>query len=193
MSWVPAFKLGLWNAWILMLFFPFQSLIMKSVDKLVGTGGIYKKMGGEAPQQRGEKNAYLLYLVIILVLMAYSIFLPLRLGTLWFYAGIIIYLAGLVIFLTALVNVSTTPLGQLFTRGMYRFSRHPLYLSSLLILVGVSLASASWVFLLLTGVIIIVQAYQVAMEEKGCLVTYGAEYQKYMDRTSKWIGIPRSK
>ena len=151
MTWAITFELGVLNAWILMLYFPLQTLIMNLVDKLVGTGEIYKKMGGQAPQYRGEKIAYLIYLAVILVLMAYSIFIPLRLGTLWFYAGIIIYLVGLAMFLTALVNVSTTPLGQLFTRGMYRLSRHPLYLSSILILVGVSLASASWVFLFLTG------------------------------------------
>ncbi len=193
MSWAPAFELGLWNAWIMMLYFPFQTLIMKAVDRLVGTGEIYKKMGDEALQQRGEKSAYLIYLLVILVLMVYSIFIPLKLGTMCFHAGILIYLVGLGMFLIALVNVSTTPLGQLFTRGMYRLSRHPLYLSSLVILAGVSLASASWVFLLLTGVIIIVQAYQATMEEKGCLVTYGAEYQEYMNRTPKWMGIPRTK
>jgi protein-S-isoprenylcysteine O-methyltransferase Ste14 len=133
MSWLPAFEIGLWNAWILMLYFPLHPLIMIVVDKAVGTGGIFKKMG-DVPYEKGEKRAYVIYMVVLLVLLAYSVFLPLKLGTLWFYAGLTTYLVGLVIFLTAIVNIATTPLGQPFTNGMYRYSRHPLYFSFFFIL-----------------------------------------------------------
>ena len=193
MSWFPAFEIGLWNAWILMLYLPFHPLIMIVVDKAVGTGEVFKKMGDDVSYQKGEKKAYVIYMAVLLILLAYSIFLPLRLGTVWFYAGLTIYLVGLVMFLRAIVNVATTPLGQPFTQGMYRFSRHPLYFSGLITFVGVSVASASWIFLLLTVVIMIVQAYQVIAEERGCLEIYGIEYQEYMNRTPRWIGIPKSR
>ncbi|OGO61352.1 MAG: hypothetical protein A2032_00260 [Chloroflexi bacterium RBG_19FT_COMBO_49_13] len=193
MSWFPAFEIGLWNAWILMLYLPFHPLIMIVVDKAVGTGEVFKKMGDDVSYQKGEKKAYVIYMAVLLILLAYSIFLPLRLGTVWFYAGLTIYLVGLVMFLRAIVNVATTPLGQPFTQGMYRFSRHPLYFSGLITFVGVSVASASWIFLLLTVVIMIVQAYQVIAEERGCLEIYGVEYQEYMNRTPRWIGIPKSR
>jgi protein-S-isoprenylcysteine O-methyltransferase Ste14 len=192
MSWVPAFELGLWNAWILMLYLPLDSLIMIVVDKAVGTGEIFKKMG-DVSSEKGEKRVNLIYMVLLLVLCAYSIFLPLKLNTVWFYAGLTIYLVGLVMLLTAIVNVAKTPMGQLFSQGMYRYSRHPLYLSFLITFVGVSVASASWVFLLLSVVCMILIAYQVHAEERGCLATYGVEYQGYMNRTPRWIGIPKSR
>jgi len=191
MSWLPAFEIGLWNAWILMLYFPLHPLIMIVVDKAVGTGGIFKKMG-DVPYEKGEKRAYVIYMVVLLVLLAYSVFLPLKLGTLWFYAGLTTYLVGLVIFLTAIVNIATTPLGQPFTNGMYRYSRHPLYFSGSITFVGVGLSSASWVFLLLSVVIIILQSIQVISEERGCLEIYGDEYQEYLNRTPRWIGMPKS-
>jgi protein-S-isoprenylcysteine O-methyltransferase Ste14 len=161
------------------------------VDKAVGTGEIFKKMDG-VPYEKGEKRAFVIYMVGLVVLLAYSIFLPLKLGTVWFYAGLTIYLVGLVMFLTAIVNIATTPLGQPFTQGLYRYSRNPMLFSGLITFVGVSVASASWVFLLLTGVIMIVQSYQVIAEERGCLETYGVEYQEYLNRTPRWIGIPKS-
>jgi protein-S-isoprenylcysteine O-methyltransferase Ste14 len=161
------------------------------VDKAVGTGGIFKKMG-DVPYEKGEKRAYVIYMVVLLVLLAYSVFLPLKLGTLWFYAGLTTYLVGLVIFLTAIVNIATTPLGQPFTNGMYRYSRHPLYFSGSITFVGVGLSSASWVFLLLSVVIIILQSIQVISEERGCLEIYGDEYQEYLNRTPRWIGMPKS-
>ncbi|OGO65092.1 MAG: hypothetical protein A2030_08460 [Chloroflexi bacterium RBG_19FT_COMBO_50_10] len=189
MTWFPAFEIGLWNAWILMLYLPLHTLIMKAVDKAVGTGEIFKKMGDDVSYQKGEKSASTIYMVLLLVLLAYSIFLPLKLGTAWFYAGLTIYLVGLVMFLSAIVNIATTPLGKPFTQGMYRYSRHPLYFSGVITFVGVSIASASWVFLLLTGVIMIVLAYTIIAEERSCLETYGVEYQEYLNKTPRWIGI----
>jgi len=57
----------------------------------------------------------------------------------------------------------------------------------------VSVASASWIFLLLSVVIIVLQTSQAIAEERGCLETYGDEYQEYLNRTPRWIGIPKSR
>jgi protein-S-isoprenylcysteine O-methyltransferase Ste14 len=192
MSWSPAFEIGLWNAWILMLYLPMHPLIMIVVDKAVGTGEILKKMG-DVPYEKGEKRVSVIYMVVLLVLFAYSVFLPLKLGTVWFYAGFTTYLVGLVMFLTAIVNIATTPLGQPFTQGMYHYSRHPMFFSGPITFVGVSVASASWIFLLLSVVIIVLQTSLAIAEERGCLETYGDEYQEYLKRTPRWIGIPKSR
>jgi protein-S-isoprenylcysteine O-methyltransferase Ste14 len=185
MSWLPAFEIGVWNAWILMLYLPLHPLIMIAVDKIVGTGGMLKKMGN-VPYEKGEKRAFAIYMVVLFVLFAYSVFLPLKLGTSWFYIGLTIYLVGLVMFLTAIVNIATTPLGQPFAKGIYRYSRHPMSFSG-------SIISVSWVFLLLSVLIIILQTSLVIAEERGCLETYRDEYQEYLNRTPRWIGIPKSR
>jgi len=190
MLWIPAFKIGLWNAWILMLYYPMHPLILIAVDKAIGTGQIFQKMGNEG-DGGGQKNANRIYYAILVGLLVYSIFLPLRTGTTWLYIGLAIYLIGLVMFLASVARVAITPQGQLFTQGIYRYSRHPLYLSMLLTFAGVGMACASWVYLILTMVLIFLQAYQVEKEEQGCLRTFGDEYQEYMRRTHKWIGIPK--
>jgi protein-S-isoprenylcysteine O-methyltransferase Ste14 len=192
MSWLPTFKIGLWNAWILMLYFPLHPLIMIVVDKAVGTGDIFKKMG-DVPYEKGEKRDYAIFMVVTLILIVYSIFLPLKLGTAWFYAGLTVYLVGLAIFLTAIVNVATTPMGQFLIKGLYHFSRHPMYIAGSIINVGVGVASASWIFLLLSVVIIVLYTTQVVAEERGCLETYGDKYEDYMNRTPRWIRIAKSR
>jgi len=58
-------------------------------------------------------------------------------------------------------------------------------------LIGVGIATASWLFLLLTVVLIILFNNSVAPEERGCLEKYGDIYREYMNRTSRWIGIPK--
>ena len=192
MSWIPALQIGLWNAWILMLYFPLHPLIMIAVDKAIGTGEIFRKMG-DVPYEKREKTAFVISMVFLLLLVVYSVFLPLNLGAMWFYVGLTTYLVGLVMFLAAIVNIATTPLGQPFTKGMYRYSRHPMLFSGFITYLGVSVASASWVFLLLSIVTQALQASQAIAEERGCLETYGDEYQQYLNRTPRWIGIPKSR
>jgi protein-S-isoprenylcysteine O-methyltransferase Ste14 len=191
MSWIPAFKIGLLNAWILMLYVPLLSPIMKVVDKVTGTSEIYKKMGGDVSYQKGEINSNKIIMVILLGLLLYSVFLPLKMGTVWFYAGLTIYLVSLAILLATMVIAASTPMGRPFTRGIYRYSRHPGYLSLFITCVGVSVTSASWVFLLLSVVSIILQNNSVIAEERACLEIFGGEYQDYSNRTPRWIGIPK--
>ena len=63
MSWLPAFEIGLWNAWILMLYFPLHPLVMIVVDKAVGTGEMLKKMG-DVPYEKGEKRVFAISMVV---------------------------------------------------------------------------------------------------------------------------------
>ena len=79
------------------------------------------------------------------------------------------------------------------TKGVYTISRNPMYFSMFLIFVGISLACASWLFLLLTIIWIIIADIGIVGEERICLETYGDSYREYMDRTPRWIGIPKSK
>jgi protein-S-isoprenylcysteine O-methyltransferase Ste14 len=40
-------------------------------------------------------------------------------------------------------------------------------------------------------VIMVLFNSQAVAEERGCLETYGVEYQDFMNRTPRWIGIPK--
>jgi protein-S-isoprenylcysteine O-methyltransferase Ste14 len=191
MSWLPPLEIGLWNAWLLVIHPLLFPLIMTAVQK-AGIGDVWKKMG-EVPYEKGEQRAFMLSLVVMLLLIAYSIFLPLKLGTTRFYAGFAMYLVGLVLYLAAVATIATTPVGQPWTKGIYRYSRHPMTISSLLAWVGASIASGSWILLLLSVVFTVLQRAEADAEERGCLVTYGDEYREYMNRTPRWIGIPRSR
>ena len=124
----------------------------------------------------------------------YSVFLPLQLGTPWFYVGLPIALVGLVGGIIGLVDWATTPAGEPVAKGIYRYSRHPMYVTGVFIFLGVSILSASWVFLLVTIIfgVGVTRPYFIKIEEAQCLGHYGAAYREYMNRTPRWIGIPRS-
>jgi protein-S-isoprenylcysteine O-methyltransferase Ste14 len=190
MDWIPVIKLGWWNAWILMLIYPLQPYLLILVDKLIGRGDVLKKMGGASPNPQ-ENRLNRIYMVNLLVMAAYSIFLPLKLGTTWVYAGLTIYLIGLAILLAAMVNAAITPHRQLFSGGVYRYSRHPMYLAQLLLYTGTGIACGSWLFLLLTSGLVYLMIKQIEIEERGCIEIFGESYQEYMRVTPKWLGIPK--
>src|SRR4030043_887987 len=148
MSLVPAFEIGVWNAWILTLYIALHPLIMMLIDKLVGTGDIFKKMETPTFSKTESMMNILGNFVVLFGLLIYSIFLPLQLGTAWFYVGLALCVLGVVTWTIAIVNIADIPLGEPWNKGLYRYSRHPMYFAGFLILIGAGIASAAWGFLL---------------------------------------------
>jgi protein-S-isoprenylcysteine O-methyltransferase Ste14 len=190
-SLIPAFELGLWNAWIFMV--PALLVTLLSILLMTKKGA----PGGPARVPCKSKTTLLvasLSKIILFPAVLYSVFLPLKLGSIWFYVGLPITLLGLVGTILVLVDWAKTPAGQPVTRGIYRYSRHPMYVTEVFIFLGVSIMSASWVFLLFTIIsgVGVTRPYFVKIEEAQCLGHYGAAYREYMNRTPRWIGIPKS-
>ena len=121
----------------------------------------------------------------------YSIFLPLDIGTVWFYVGLGAFVVGVMILILATLTVARTATDEPFTRGIYRFSRHPMYFSMIVVYAGVSIAAASWLFLLITATTVFLQQFQMMQEEGYCCEKFGHAYREYLNRTPRWIGIPK--
>ena len=187
MSLIPAFEVGLWNAWILTLYLPVHPLLMMLIVK-----DAKKKMEFPAYNKTEKIVSTLANFVLFFGLFVYSMFLPLHLGTIWFYIGLALSVLGMIVWTIAMVNIANIPLGEPWARGLYRFSRHPMVLSSFLIFIGTGIASASWVFLLSSIVLIILSAILVTAEERFCLEKFGDTYREYMNKTPRWVGIPKS-
>jgi len=89
------------------------------------------------------------------------------------------------------VNFATTPLDDPVTKGLYRYSRNPQYLTEFLMFIGVGIASASWIFLLFSIVYSIFMLSFASSEEHFCLEKYGDAYREYMNKTPRYIGMPK--
>ena len=146
----------------------------------------------DMPLNETEKRISNIISFLFFALIAYSIFLPLKLGTVWFFAGFLIYLLGAIIETIAILDFFTTAVDKPVTKRAYSFSRNPMYLGMFLIFGGTGIACVSWVFLLLTAVFIILLHIGVVSEERFCLQKYGNAYQEYMNNIPRWIGIPKS-
>ncbi len=192
MTLIPAFEIGVWNAWILILYIPLHPLIMMLIDKLVGTGDMFRKMGEPSLNKTEGIINILAHFVLLFGLLIYSVFLPLQLGTAWFYVGLALCVLGVITWTIAIVNIADIPIGEPWAKGLYRYSRHPMTLAGYLILIAAGIASASWVFLLFSIVYIILCAILIRAEERSCLEKLGTAYREYINRTPRWMGMPRS-
>ena len=182
MSLVPAFEIGIWNAWILTGIFLCFFI----------SAQFYRNIGQRIQHGIAEKKFSNLTAVISIILWIYSIFLPLKIGTAWLYTGILVYILGMLVGIMAVISIANTPLGKPFTKGMYSYSRNPLSINAFLAFLGIGLASASWLYLLLLAILIVITYFMVAIEERSCIVKYSNAYHEYMNRTPRWIGIPKS-
>jgi protein-S-isoprenylcysteine O-methyltransferase Ste14 len=145
-----------------------------------------------SPNKTEKKLRYMVY-PIMLALIIYSLFLPLKLDTVWFYAGLPIYLLGAIFSFMADLSFATTPMDKPVTKGAYHISRNPQDFGAFLIMTGIGIACASWIYLLFLMILIIVSNRGAIAEERFCLEKYGDAYREYMNRTPRWIGIPKSK
>jgi len=187
MSLLPEFELGLWNAWILVIPMLVTFFFAERVSAARESG-----KSGDFQLTRTEKGVINAVLLILFVSLVYAVFSPLQLGTAWLYGGLLVYLFGLVVIVTAVLNFASSPKGKVITKGLYGASRNPMYLGLLLLQIGVGIACSSWLYLLLTVVLMILLNVNSSAEERYCLYRYGDDYRRYMNSTPRWIGIPKS-
>jgi protein-S-isoprenylcysteine O-methyltransferase Ste14 len=192
MSLVPAFEIGIWNAWMLSIALYAAAFIPLSMNNEKAE----KRMDGEPTGSELKKVTRIANVITHIIIMPftliYSIFLPLQLGTWWFYFGLLIYVLGLVMVLMFSISFSSAPLGEPLSKGVYAISRHPQYLGFFLAYLGIGIACASWVFLLCALVWIVSWQFGIAEEERILLEKYGDAYCQYMNQTPRWIGFSKN-
>jgi protein-S-isoprenylcysteine O-methyltransferase Ste14 len=187
-SLIPAFKIGIWNAWIFMSVFLLQMLAIMFIDKRVWER-IHVPI--DARRNKMERYAGIIANLVWLLALGYSVFLPLLLGTTWFYIGLSVFIIGLTLMVVATFNFIATPADQLITKGAYQFSRHPMYVATFFISMGAGIATGSWLFIFFSIIMALCFYQEALIEEKYCLNRYGSRYQEYINITPGWIGLPK--
>jgi protein-S-isoprenylcysteine O-methyltransferase Ste14 len=187
MSPIPAFEIGIWNAWIFMAylllsFIPFFYIAIKKNAPSVKETGLSR-----IPMMFASSSKILLFPAMI-----YSIFLPMKLGTVWFYVGLPIAVIGLIGYTIVLINWATSPKDSHVSGGLYCYSRHPMYVAMFVFFLGLSILASSWVILILLVVLVIGCVVYADVEERSCIEKWGDAYRKYMDRTPRWLGLPKT-
>ncbi|UCD13645.1 MAG: DUF1295 domain-containing protein, partial [Thermoplasmatales archaeon] len=160
MSLIPTFEIGFWNAWIFIIPLFVMHIINARVFARRGAGG-----------QSGK-----ILIVLFLIIHILPIFLPLKLNTIWFYAGLIFYIVGITMGFLAIYGFATTPVDKPITKGIFRYSRNPMYLGGFIFCIGISLVSISWIYFLVVLIwMILLHVIDIPVEESECIKKYGKD------------------
>jgi protein-S-isoprenylcysteine O-methyltransferase Ste14 len=79
----------------------------------------------------------------------------------------------------------------LVSSGAFRHVRHPLYLGSALLFLGLAVSTASLAALALTALIFAFYDHIASYEERWLEARYGDAYRAYRSRTGKWWPVGR--
>ena len=105
---VPNFEMSLWNAWIFMLYHQLLCIV------LLGSKGLLIKSSAATPHKKTRRKVVTFLGLIYYLALIYSIFLPLKLGTTWFYIGLPIALSGLIMYTIVTVNFASSVSHRIF-------------------------------------------------------------------------------
>ena len=83
---------------------------------------------------------------------------------------------------------------RLFTGGVYRISRNPMYLGLLMIYAGIGLVRwQPWALLLVVIPFFVVDRIYIPAEEQRMSESFGEPYERYRARVRRWLGtLPAS-
>ena len=112
--------------------------------------------------------------------------------------GSIIILLGIIIILSAIVlfkkyKTTITPLKpskatKLIVSGVYKFSRNPMYLGLLLVLLGISIIlNLTGGFFLIPLFILYLNIFQIVPEENAMVDLFKDEFLEYRKNVRRWI------
>jgi protein-S-isoprenylcysteine O-methyltransferase Ste14 len=90
-------------------------------------------------------------------------------------------------------QVTGTDPGDLKDGGVYRYSRNPQYVGFVLAGAGGAVARQSATAAALTAGYAAICAWWVRVEERSLHRTFGHDYDRYQQRTPRWVGRPRDR
>ena len=180
---IPEFSLTFINAFyfiipIILIRYLLPGLIRK--DALHRVGYFPPLLGNENIGQS-------VYTITFNLLFFYPLFLSLKIGSPWFSIGLLVYIAGIVGYFFATADFSRSSPHSPSTQGFYRFSRNPMYVAFFLVLVGVGIMTASWIYLLICLVMQWGVHKLIISEERWCLEKFGEEYARYMKMVRRYF------
>ena len=113
------------------------------------------------------------------------------------YLGIVVFTIGLTITISCIVRFAfegrgtlspLDPTKKLVTKGLYNYSRNPMYLGVITMLAGETIFFRSWVLLFyLFGVFILFNLFIKLIEEPRLKKDFGVQYTDYCKAVKMWV------
>lgn len=103
--------------------------------------------------------------------------------------GVLLALSAVGLFVRAKTSVNPTkPATTLVLRGPYLFTRNPMYLSWVVMMVGLAMMEDSfWLLIMVIPAMYVIRRTAIDREERYLSERFGDEYRAYCARVRRWI------
>ncbi len=179
----PVLEPGWVNAYIAIVFYLLLTMLFSYMLDKEG----FKRGGDRSWLENEDKPAMYSSGFVFLLTILFSIWVPIRTETKVFYIGVVIYIVSVILSLYTSVCFVTASKDRLIRGGVYKFSRNPIYLCNILVILSVVFLSGTWMYVLLWVAYVIASYFTIKVEEKYCRKQYPDEYQEYYDKTPRYI------
>ena len=141
-----------------------------------------------APVQGKEVIAYWIYQIATVGIILYPLFLhTIADFSIIFYIGLIFYGLGCAALFITIINFSFPNDMGLNTKGIYRFSRNPMYVSYFFYFVGMALLTLSVLLFCMVLIFQISAHWIILAEERECIKKFGISYEQYMKKVRRYL------
>lgn len=147
----------------------------------------YQRAQRYAPLKENKKIYFIIYQFCQVLLLLLPFFNHLRLLIWLDYLGVFFYIMGLVIIGLSISAFAQTKADTFSQTGIYRFSRHPMYVGYFFFYLGLVLLMSSYLYLIVLIIFQICTHQIILAEEKECLKTFGTSYQDYMQEVRRYF------
>jgi hypothetical protein len=103
------------------------------------------------------------------------------------YLGAFLYIVSHVLLAITIVNFSSHDEIGLSVKGIYKYSRNPMYISYFICMIAWVLLTKSKVLLIIVIIYQISTHSIIISEERWCLEKFGYEYKEYMSRVGRYF------
>jgi protein-S-isoprenylcysteine O-methyltransferase Ste14 len=139
-----------------------------------------------APKGR-EKMAFWVYIPSTFAMLVYLFFTKIVAASNLFYIGAAVYSMGVLLYAISMFNFGQPAKKGVNTKGLYRFSRNPIYVAFFIFLLGCALITQSLIFLILLIIYQVSVHWVILSEERWCLAEFGDEYKRYMKSVRRYL------
>lgn len=140
-----------------------------------------------APLIGKEKMAYWFYQLSNILFFVCLCFHKITIDPYWFYIGLMIYGLGVLLCLVSVLNFAKPTENGINLKGLYRFSRNPMYVAYFIYFLGCVVLTQS---LILLGILLVFQIsahWIILSEERWCIEKFGQEYMNYMKKVRRYF------
>ena len=134
-----------------------------------------------------QRIAYWVYEISTLLLIFFPCFLKVKTESSLFYIGLILYGVGIILCIWSTSNFAKPMKSGINLRGLYKYSRNPMYIAYFIYFLGCVLLTYSLSLLLILITFQVATHWIIIAEEKWCQDRFGNEYIEYMKKVRRYL------